>query len=300
MSSCYRVSYLMKRANSSGEMLEAYISGNVKVLERGEDSRYLDPTNFDTIFTPHYNKDTNFIQYKIPGRFSCRESILYHASHHLKQINGLYTSPTLLVEYYYENGDLDKERVDMMMKIGKLFFSGRYSPIKVLLTPDNKNSVTVLYSWDKENSGELAEDLSKVSMLLYVFRNQEIMEEILDNFDEEDTYHAMYRFLAKEFLKHEYWSNAANPGLALSLFCYRVAENIMQRSMEFSVNGPSNLAMQISDATTMVQYLKEIYIPVKGKKLYINDNDFSSCSTNFQENLALLMNYIIREEGTGE
>lgn len=290
MSSRYEVSYLMTHKNSEPNYaLPEYRDGNVVIVNNPNEVTYLDHTNFQQIFKQQIEKQTPYVLYKIPGNFSCRESILYHAYRNMQEMREEYFHPALLVEYNYQEGELNNQKIQMIIKIGEIFFSGKYNPIKIFPTPQKENSVTISYTWDDSNLGESSEDLSKVSMLLYVFRSDYIMEKILDNLKDSDRgLEVLFGFLAVEFLKHEDWGNSNNPGIALSLFCYRVSENIQQTSIDFFANGPATLAQYIPDTLTLLEYLKNVYIPVKGG-ICIRCNDFSYCDPNFKQSLVLLM-----------
>lgn len=206
--------------------------------------------NWDDYLPIMYNpenkgKDKHFIGI---NEHTCRETLLSWANRAATALS--FIEPTMYKYttfiYHREGGKaLQKEKMDKIARLGAVY---QHKNITFgTATYQGRQSVTLTTPHEPEN-------YYYISLLFYIFRNEDILDWILANITP-SPYANILSHLQKEFLLKPEWGDSANNHIFLSIYCYL---HITTSATVMQYNGPVNYAKKIS-VLTAIPYLQTVY-----------------------------------------
>lgn len=205
-----------------------------------------------------YNKNLTYLYIKSDER-SCRESLIDDIHDILVKTKtpvGL-TGSVSLVEYLGEDGKpLTKSHLEKIKKFSQIFLKSRFCQFKLTV---RENFVVLACEHNEEF---ILTELWTISLFLYLFRNENILDEIVKRYRSTSRLSALYTYLIEEFLRNPGWGDSSNPAMALSLFCYTVRDSKgFLESIRFK-QGPVNAVKNLSELGTLLDYIKDEILPI--------------------------------------
>jgi hypothetical protein len=185
---------------------------------------------------------------------SCRETLISYANRVVTRImwGRQLTKKVLTFLYLKENGvELSKIRTDKIMAIaGKINYPGYITIAEIVYCGNPVIAITMPCTQ--------AKNMYLASLLLWIFRKEEIMNWIIEHIRECTSIISLLRVLSRQFILHPEWGDNANNPILMSIFCYTFTENTIST---INHNGPVRLAGGLS--TYLVsQYFQKLYCPM--------------------------------------
>lgn len=247
---------------------------------------------------------TDYIILSTGSNHTCRETLLSELNGYESLMN-LYESytystsiryshfvnPVVYIEYIGEDYKhyIDHRQKELIMKFynkfmidsGADFYVQEWEQI-IVLSYKNPNVFKTMVA----------------SFILWIFRNQDIMEKCLSNFKDTDEvpFNELLMFLSFEFLKNYGWGNEANPNILLSLFAYgaRKIKEYNHLNKNF-IDGPARFSTYIY-TDTLINYVNEVLFKVfNGKR--VQNVHLTNCSIEFQNSINKIY-YMVAEKNT--
>lgn len=203
------------------------------------------------IKTKHKNKSFGSFSSSTHSTHSCRETLLSELSRHEKFIGNYYTKRVSIIRYSKE---LSKKIDDITLeKVNK--FSELYSlPLNIYII---ENEIYLLFPSNNFN-------LNLSSLLLWCFRNVQILDYILEQTSEQRLGMSFLgKILSNAFLEFPEFGNVYNSNFLLSVFSWRLFNTGSQHDDSTYSIGPVRGAEKYG-FSTIFKYLKEFYFPLYG------------------------------------
>jgi hypothetical protein len=219
----------------------------VKILKDKEITSVF--TNSDEQFNKALQSgDTRYVLYNNTSNIFCREELIGSIKSFVRKFipfSTKFVRPMVFIKA--ENSG--KLAVDSLGK----FLNRDLSSIRIELIDE----VAVLQY--KANYSAIFIDLWVISLLLYIMRNGDLLDKILENFTE-TSYHidTLISFLQNEFLEHPELGDGSNHPVALSMFCYTLLNRRFFTVSEAS--GPTTAAFCGIPINKFISYIKDIYL----------------------------------------
>lgn len=215
---------------------------------------------------------------------TCRETLLnflYRAS--LCVDYEKFANSIALINYFREDGvSLSQSRIQKIQAFDERFLRSDMSGIRIAPQFQNVEGI-VLYM--RFTQGKIISRLMKISLILWIFRHEGILDECLSEFSNVSNLANLFRWLKIKFLENSTWGDSANPNLALSIYCYFQELGDDSTHVDW-VNGPSNYIGAVFEPQLCKQYLENVYFRVKKTMSVATDEDgFAYCSRKIQAGL---------------
>lgn len=195
---------------------------------------------------------------------TCRETVLNRINEAVRKYNGAnnYTPQVAYLRYHKEAySPLSATKLEMIREFGERVIDDDYAIVV------GEDSVT-LGIQIKSISEALSRMLSTASWLMWIFRNDEILDYSVKYAQKRQglSIKDFMLHMAHQFPLHENWGNDSNENIALSLFAFMVGSGHDPRFPELHFNGPNNFALCNIEANTILRYTKKVLIPILVKK----------------------------------
>lgn len=213
---------------------------------------------------------------------TCRETLLGELFLELQMLNfyndqyGVkYRFPMIFIEYFLESGNiLEQQRIDLAMNFANNFLRESTFHLQV-----SEKSLILSFSPSDDYM------VFTASLLLWIFRNMDIMSYFTETAQDTKNLRFSYfmRKLSTLFLEHSSWQDEANPGVALSLFCYMIFRGIPSLSINpVLISGPSRLAQQCVQPYLLQDYVEQIIHPLVNQENLKILPGFADCDDNLR------------------
>jgi len=191
----------------------------------------------------------------------------------------VYTNPVVFVEYFgeYNTKGLDYSHRKYILEFYKKFM--QHSSDFGIYIQEYEKILVLSY-----NPLSPMKDF-QLSFLLYIFRNIDIVREILKDFKDSEkvSFGEFLSYLSVKFLRQFSWGNASNPAMALSLFAYLLTnKDIVLNYVNYdNLNGPVQLCSTIP-SIIIINYVRDVVLPTITSKQILMEYTYP-CSSSIQK-----------------
>lgn len=196
------------------------------------------------------------------GTHSCRETLLYSLHRSLSEISkhSYLSKAQVFVEYLQEGSSkLSDSHIEKILKFGEVFLESRRNIDEFSVAKTASNSIVLTMYEDSERSMTA---LCVLSMILWIFRNQNILDDVLEKFSsgKKSYLKPLFQYMAVRFLEESGWGDMSNQNLYMSVFCYFVSTGeVLRQNYKWFVNGPESAGKMGIPVESLVGYIKNIY-----------------------------------------
>ncbi len=207
------------------------------------------------------------------GTRSCREVLVRRISYNIREalearIYDSYENPKAII--YYMDPPTAEGYKEALKEFGDKFFVGYANQFSL----STENGVKLIYS---VNYTQYTVDVWTISLLLWIFRNPNILFSIVKEFHERNVgaINVLFSYLSKAFLENPSWGDGDNSALALSLYCYALYKS--KRLSYESADGPASAATHGVHTRTLIEYIRNVFMEV-----FPNSKSLKDCKASFE------------------
>src|SRR5688572_4769506 len=184
------------------------------------------------------------------GNHSCRETMIgeifaaketmdffeKREVHFTQASSQRYGNMCSFIEYYQQDGySLSPERIELIMEFYQRFLTQESSSPFYVQEYDKNIYLSFKHT--------VISRVYAASLLLWCFRNVDIMSDCLKKFPRKTHIGQLFEYLSHAFLKNEDWGDGENPTGLLSLFAYGFLQpRAIDHSERTNFNGPATFA----------------------------------------------------------
>ena len=281
-SSTYRTDFVATKLNTSRHIISEpvirYISP-VQEVEKEDDSRLTVLHSTGDFLTTHelINKELksrtsypDVVRIKGEATHSCRETLLseifqnqksidffeQYNVYFMKQSSFRLSNSMVFIKYLTQDyTELTESHIRLMLEFSKKFLTkesnGNFH------VQESEGNIVLSYKTESSMRSFTA------SMILWIFRNKDIMVNCLKKFENQSIVPIknLWFYLSQKFLENDAWGNDANPNVALSLFCYGVSiYEFSDHYKEEWTSGPATFAYRRFPPSIMWDWMTDVLL----------------------------------------
>lgn len=230
---------------------------------------------------------------------SCRETLLEEIRSSIETLNHyesyacykgqstLFSNYSVHIEYFEEGGRvLSEERIELILKFSQRFLSRNQG--SAFCVQRYKDTIILSY----KNTDSIRDYTA--SLILWLFRNTEIMENCLENIKETSSPKVLFNYLAKNFLRFSSWGNSANPVILLSAFSYFCTMSSVHSSTNNYHSGPASFAQAEIPSNVLSNWIENLVYKEFPDDIGYHDVQLGNCSQNFYSFVNSTMHKLVR------
>lgn len=189
-----------------------------------------------------------------------------------------FVNPTVFIEYFEQYGaDLHEDRIQLILSFAERFLhheGGAGFSVK-------RHGKSIILSY--RNVDEPRHYTA--SLILWIFRNTEIMEDCLKNVNTSESKDKLWDYLSESFLKNSSWGNEANSVTALSLFSYYYIQSKYGTTSSVPFNGPVNFSQNGIPIDIVLGWIEKVLYKVFPYRIDIVSTQLCYCGEGFRQTI---------------